>query len=291
MSSPSDTLLIAQVSDIHLGFAAGGRAEPNRRRLDAVIAALTAAQPSPDILFVTGDLTEHGDVASYAQVRDAFATVACPVHYMLGNHDRRDGYAQVLPGTFEGGFLQYTVDTPSLRFIVLDTLDEGRHGGGFCADRARWLASTLAAAPDRATLILLHHPPMPVGIDWMDVDPAEPWVARLAEAIAGHDRVVGLLAGHLHRPISSLWRRLPVVVGPSTAPGLSLDLRPIDAALPDGRAMIADGAPGYALHRWDGDRLVTHYATTAEPALVRYVPALQPMVASMLAERTSSPTE
>ena len=279
-------MIIAQVSDVHLGFATGGRDEPNRRRLDAVVAALAQARPGPDILFVTGDLTENGDVASYEAVREAFAGVACPVHYMLGNHDLRANYAQVWPDEYDDGFLQYVVDTPALRFVVLDTLDEGRHGGGFCERRGAWLRAALSAAPDRPTLVLLHHPPIPVGIAWMDCDPTEPWIERLQDALAGQGQVVGLVTGHLHRPIASSWAGLPLIIGPSSSPGLSLDLTPIDPDLPDGRAMIADDAPAYALHRWDGERLVTHFATTAERVLVGYTPALQPMVRGMVAERT-----
>ena len=278
-------MLIAQVSDVHLGFAPGGVDEPNRRRLDAVVAALQRARPVPDMLFLTGDLTEHGDVASYEAVRDAMAGVGFPVHYMLGNHDLRAGFAQVWPGRYTDGFLHYVVDTPDLRVIVLDTLEEGRHGGGFCAVRAAWLAARLAEAPTRPTLVLLHHPPIPVGIAWMDCDPTEPWIERLKGALAGHDQVIGLVTGHLHRAIASSWQRLPIVICPSSSPGLSLDLTPIDPNEPDGRALIADDAPGYALHRWDGERLVTHFATTTEAVLVSYTPALQPMVASMADEQ------
>lgn len=281
-------MLIAQVSDVHLGFAPGGRDEPNRIRLDTVVAALIDARPAPDILFVTGDLTEHGDVASYQQVREAFAGIGCPVHYMVGNHDRRAQFEQIWPDRYADGFLQYVVDTPELRFLVLDTLEEGRHGGGFCAVRAAWLRARLSEAPDRPTLILLHHPPMPVGIAWMDCDPDEPWIARLSAALDGNDQVIGLITGHLHRPIASVWRGLPIAVCPSSSPGLSLDLTSIDPDRPDDRAMIADDPPGYALHRWDGERLVTLFANSAERVLVRYTPALQDMVQDMAAERAGA---
>ena len=278
-------MLIAQVSDVHLGFAPGGRDEPNRIRLEAVKRALAAMRPLPDLLFVTGDLTEHGDIASYEAIREAMAGAPFPVHLMLGNHDLRAGFAAVWPGVYEQGFLQYAVETPALRCVVLDTLEEGRHGGGFCEVRAAWLRATLAAAPERPTLVLLHHPPIQVGIAWMDPDAAEPWIARLAAALEGHHQVVGLVTGHLHRAIASTWRGLPIAVAPSSSPGLSLDLSPIDPATPDGRAMITDGAPAYAIHRWDGKRLVTHYATIAEPPLVRYTSAMQPMVTGMVAEQ------
>lgn len=280
-------MLIAQVSDVHLGFAPGGRDEPNRRRLDAVVAALRDARPQPDLLFVTGDLTEHGDIDSYRQVRDAFAGFVCPVHYMLGNHDRRAGYAEIWPNAYTDGFLHYVVETPDLRCVVLDTLEEGHHGGGFCDVRAAWLQARLRERPDQPTLVLLHHPPIPVGVAWMDCDPEEPWIARLTSALDGHGQVIGVVTGHLHRAIATSWRGLPLTVCPSTSPGLALDLTPIDPGHPDGRAMITDAPPGYAVHRWDGARLVTHFATTMEPAMVRFTPALQPMVESMIAERTA----
>lgn len=278
-------MLIAQVSDVHLGFAPGGRDEPNRRRLDAVLKALGDTRPAPDLVVMTGDLTEHGDVASYRALRDAIEGFGRPVHLMLGNHDVRAGFAEVWPGLLVDGFLHYVVDTPALRLIVLDTLEEGRHGGAFCASRAAWLDARLAEAPDRKTLVLLHHPPVPVGIDWIDCGADEPWIRRLGTVLAGQKQVVGILAGHIHRAIAATWRGLPVAIAPSSAPALSLDLTPIDPVHPDGRAMIADAAPGYALHRWDGERLVTHFASAAEGVMVRYTAAMQPLVASMTAER------
>lgn len=278
-------MLIAQVSDTHLGFAPGGASEPNRERLDAVVSALRATRPAPDLVFVTGDLTEHGDVQSYRQLRDAFVPLDCPVHFALGNHDLRSAFAQVWPDRCTDGFLHYVVDTPTLRCIVLDTLEEGRHGGAFCDRRAAWLDARLVEARDRATLLLLHHPPVPLGIDWIDCGPAESWVERLAGTLEGHDQLIGLVTGHVHRVIASSWRGLPLLVCPSTGAGLALDLTPIDPDAPDGRAMIVDDAPGYALHRWDGERLVSHFAVVPEPVLVRYTPAMQPMVRSMAVER------
>src|SRR3546814_6377909 len=47
-----------------------------------------------------------------------------------------------------------SLDTGPLRFIILDTLEEGRHGGAFCDVRARWLADRVAEALDRPTVIV-----------------------------------------------------------------------------------------------------------------------------------------
>src|SRR3546814_16483896 len=68
-----------------------------------------------------------------------------------------------------------SLDTGPLRFIILDTLEEGRHGGAFCDVRARWLADRVAEALDRPTVIVLHHPPIDTGIEWMTTGLNEPW--------------------------------------------------------------------------------------------------------------------
>lgn len=51
------------------------------------------------------------------------------------------------------GFVQHAIEDWPLRILILGTLEEGRHGGGFCEVRARWLAERLSEAPERPTLI------------------------------------------------------------------------------------------------------------------------------------------
>jgi 3',5'-cyclic AMP phosphodiesterase CpdA len=262
-------MLIAQITDLHIGFSGDRPDEPNLLRLDRVVAALAALHPAPDLLIATGDLTEHGDEASYHRLAAALAPLPFPVHYALGNHDLRGNFLAAFPDSpVAGGYVQYAIEDHALRCLVLDTLEEGRHGGALCETRAGWLAERLAEQPDRATLIILHHPPVEVGIAWMDPDPAEPWIARLAAAVAGHDNIIGILAGHVHRPISLPWQGHALTICPSSAPEVGLDLTPADPAHPeDGRLTILAGEPGFAIHRWTGDRLITHFAAPPGPVI------------------------
>ena len=209
------------------------------------------------------------------------------MHYALGNHDERATFREVLPEiAFDGGFLQYVVETGPLRLIVLDTLEEGRHGGAFCEARADWLRARLDEAPDVRTLIVQHHPPVEVGIPWMNTDPAEPWVERLAACLRGRSNIVGVVCGHIHRAISTAWEGTVVATCPSTAPQVALDLRPIDPDRPDERNLIIADPPGYALHWFNGRELVTHWDTAEDhQVLARYDANLQGMIQHMLAER------
>lgn len=280
-------MLIAQVTDIHLGFEPDSPGEFNRQRLDRVLEELAGMEPRPDLLLATGDLIDRGDRASYERLREAFADLPFPVHYALGNHDERATFAEVFPeARFEGGFLQYVVETDPLRIIVLDTLEEGRHGGAFCEARAAWLTARLDEAMDARTLIVLHHPPIEVGIAWMNTDPTEPWVERLAQCLRGRRNLVGLICGHIHRAITTAWEGTIVTTCPSTAPQVALDLRPIDPDLPDQRNLIIADPPGYALHWFNGRELITHWDTAEDhQVLARYDANLQGMIQHMLAER------
>lgn len=280
-------MLIAQVTDIHLGFEPDNPSEFNRKRLDQVIRQLSAMNPRPDMLLATGDLVDRGDSDSYRRLRNALDGCPFPVWFCLGNHDDRTNFIAWYPEIpTADGFVQYEVLTDSLRILFLDTLEEGRHGGAFCEVRASWLQCRLAEKRDVPTIIVMHHPPVEVGVDWMNTHPDEPWVRRFAETISGHGQIHGIICGHLHRPITVGWQGTTISICASTAPQVALDLAPIDPENPDGRPMIIADPPAFALHRWNGEHLVTHFDNADEHVvLARFDQKMQGLVKSLLGER------
>ena len=280
-------MLIAQITDIHIGFDRDHPDEPNLRRFRAVLGRLKHGPNRPDLLLLTGDLTEHGDAASYRILNEALADCPFPVWPIVGNHDDRAGFGAAFPqASPSGGFFHYAIDGSGPRILMLDTLEPGRHGGAFCEARARWLRAQLVAHPDTPTIIVMHHPPIISGIDWMDSSPGDPWFTRFAGAIEGHDQIRAILCGHLHRPILTGWNGVPLIVCPSSAPAVALNLTSVDPERPDGRVLITDEAPGYGLHYWNGRGLVSHFESMGnlEP-LASFDAALQPMIRAAFAER------
>ena len=280
-------MLIGQITDIHLGFDPDNPAEFNRKRLDQVLRYLGEPHNKPDLLLATGDLVDRGDGGSYRRLRNALSMCDYPVWPCLGNHDVRENFIAHFPEIpVADGFIQYEVDTGPVRLLFLDTLEEGRHGGSFCKVRARWLGERLMEKPGKPVVIVMHHPPVEVGIEWMNTDPDEPWVTLFSETIAGHGQIKSLICGHLHRPIVAAWNGTTVAICPSTAPQVALDLTPIDPERPDGRPMIIADPPAFALHRWNGRELVTHFDNADEHVmLAKYDENMQPLVRSLLAER------
>jgi 3',5'-cyclic AMP phosphodiesterase CpdA len=253
-------VLIAQVTDCHIGFDPADPEEDNVRRLRAVLARLTNGPNRPDLLLLTGDLTNSGDPASFARLAGLLAACPIPARLLCGNWDERGVLLAQFPDAASvAGFVQFEMAFAGLRLIALDTTEPGRHGGAFCAARAAWLSERLDADPGTPVLIAMHHPPIVSGIDWMDGTGEEPWIARFRAAIEGRAQVRAIISGHLHRSIHTTFAGVPLIVCPSSAPAVTLDLNRFDPAAPDGRPMVVAEPPGYALHRWDGARLVTYF--------------------------------
>jgi 3',5'-cyclic-AMP phosphodiesterase len=280
-------LLIAQITDIHLGFDPGNPAEFNRKRLDQVLRHIANGPNKPDMLLATGDLVDLGDQHSYRRLRNAFSMCDFPVHMCLGNHDDRANFSAIFPEVqVTNGFVQYEIAHGGIRLLVLDTLEPGRHGGGFCKTRAAWLRARLDEDDATPTIVVLHHPPIEVGIEWMNTHPGEQWVANLIAAIADAPNIKAMLCGHVHRNIAAAWQGTTIAVCGSTAPQVTLDLRPIDLQAPDNRPMIIADAPEYALHYWNGRELVTHFQTADEHVmLAKLDKSMMPLVRQLREER------
>ena len=281
-------MLVAQITDLHLGFDPGNPDEYNRKRLDATLRVLSEMIPRPDLLLVTGDIADNGDDRySYDRFKEAIADVPFRVCPAMGNHDNRAVFRDVFPDTADAdGYIQYTVEDFPVRIIVLDTLEVGRHGGGFDEVRARWLEARLAEAPGRPTLLVLHHPPVATGLSWMTENPEARWVRKLQPIVEAHPNIVAMVCGHLHRPMVTRWAGTALAVCPSTAPQVALDMQKMDPEHPDERPMIVADRPYFALHYWNGEGLITHFDTVEEhEVLARFNPRRQGLIRMLNKER------
>ena len=252
-------MLIAQISDPHISIPGGrmDRAYATASHLQRAVAHLNALGPRPDVVLATGDLVDAGDVEEYRRLRALLAPLQMPVFLIPGNHDAREPLLAVfadhayLPR--DGGFLQYAVEDYPVRLLALDTLVPGESGGELCAERLAWLDTGLAEAPDRPTVVFMHHPPFRTGLNKMD----EMGLAGgedLARVIRRYGNVEAILCGHIHRPITRRFAGTVAIVCPGTAHQIALDLR-------GGKRLAAVmEPPACMLHQWQGPDggLVSH---------------------------------
>jgi len=77
------------------------------------------------------------------------------------------------------------------------------------------LDATLAADPLRPTILFVHHPPVPTGIDWLDAH-AIANSTELLEVLAKNRQVRRVFFGHVHMPLHITVRGVQFTSVPST---------------------------------------------------------------------------
>lgn len=249
-------MLIAHLSDPHLcppGELYQSVLDP---RASFEQALTQAARFAPDLLILSGDLTDHGTAEEYALARALLASLPCPILAIPGNHDDREAFRVGLQGLPTlvalpaSGPLHASVAGP-LRVVGLDVTVPGDHHGLFTPDHADWLDRTLSSAPDTPTLLVTHQPPFATGIGFVD-DYRCFGEDLLADTLGNHPQVIRLLSGHVHRFTLTEFAGRPALTAPATSTSLALRLTP--GAEP---ASFSE-PPAMLLHHWTGTRLTTH---------------------------------
>jgi Icc protein len=262
-------MLIAQISDLHVTTAdAPRRLVDTSATLRRAVEVLNAMDPRPDCVLATGDLIDNGTDAEYKILFEILNAIHLPLYILPGNHDdagllrmhlHLHGYLRA----DEAGHLGTVIEDHEVRLVLVDTTDASRHDGVFPQARADWLDRALSAAPDRPTLIAMHHPPFATGIWWMDalgIEAADR--ARFEAVVRAHPQVMQIVAGHIHRAISRSWGTTMLTVCPSTAHQVGLSLGR------DAPAMMTLEPPSLQLHLFTGDGFVTNTRPLELPGVV-----------------------
>ncbi|PWV77284.1 Icc protein [Halomonas sp. A11-A] len=185
---------LVQISDCHLHAdpAARARAGFPLRQLEAVVAAVNRERP--DVVLVTGDISNDETAASYQLAARILGRLAAPWFWLAGNHDD----PALMAETRE---LLDELDIGAWRILMLDTRVSGQAHGELGPERLAELAARLEE-DDRPTLLAMHHPPLPVGSAWIDAlglkDREAFW-----QTLSAYRQVRAILCGHIHQAFAS----------------------------------------------------------------------------------------
>jgi len=250
-------VLIAQISDLHVGIVAGDGAleARHRERLTRAVARVAADVSGLALLVASGDLVDHGAEEEYAFLLELLDSFPAPCLLLPGNHDDAATLATVLGR--DSGFDQ-VADLGALRVVALDSSHPGIPSGRLAPAQLAWLDARLAE-DDRPTVLALHHPPLALGNPGMDAMALEE-PAALGAVLDRHPHVARIVCGHVHRPVFATFGGIGVAAAPSLAYQLVPDL--------DGTRGLQPAAEpaGYAVHRWHpADGLSTHVIAMPDP--------------------------
>lgn len=209
---------LLHLSDIHFG----------PKHLPAATAAVEAlaATARPDVVVISGDLTQRARPAQFRAARAFVDRLPAPVVFAPGNHDVplwriweraltpfgawRRHFAPELERHYEDAEVAIVAVTTAFAW----TTKHGRLGAGQLAELGRRLASAPAGA---ARVVVAHHP-LAAAAE-LGPEPVAAHAGRALALLAGHG-VELVLSGHLHHGfVLSATAGVPAVVhcGTSTS--------------------------------------------------------------------------
>ncbi|EMY32669.1 phosphohydrolase [Arthrobacter crystallopoietes BAB-32] len=261
---PHPTHVVVHLSDTHLvaGTTLYGSVD-SQARLVQILDELEGSGVRPDVIAVTGDLTDKGDPLAYEKLREMVEPVAvrlgAELIWVMGNHDKREHFRQVmLDEPPDDRPVDRTYWVGDLRVIALDTSVPGFHHGEISPKQLDWLAEELRTPAKDGTVLAIHHPPVP-SIQELAVLTELRDQQELENVVKGSDVRV-ILAGHLHYPASGSFAGVPVSVAPATS--YTQDLNTSTGVR--GR----DGGQGYSLVHLYEDTLLISVVTTGRYSTV-----------------------
>ncbi len=218
-------------------------------RLRAVVETVNRLNPSPDLVVLTGDQTNDEADDSYQAARNVLSGLRFPCCLALGNHDSRPGFRRIMldeSGENPAPYY-YSLERNGYRIVVLDTLDEGEVSGKLDDAQMDWLERELSSG--LPAIICMHHPPVPVGVPWMDdlILQENDRFLRICESQASLRLV---LCGHLHHAFRMELGGATVL----TAPSVGLQFRKDPVVNADGtRIIVTDEPAAFRIVDLDGD--------------------------------------
>lgn len=188
-------LRILQVSDCHVSADrhADYRGQNADENLESLLPAMRAWDP--DLVLLTGDVSEDASAASYARAAGALEAIGSPLLALPGNHDQPAVMKQYFyRGPWRGA---YAFEQGAWLLVLLDSTEKGGIAGSFSEHYLAGFEDLLNGSSADFVLVALHHQPVSVNAPWIDRFPLENPEPFL-KSVDQDGRIRGIVWGHVH---------------------------------------------------------------------------------------------
>lgn len=231
------SLKIVQITDPHL-IAPSERLmelDVNQRLIDVLEHARSF---EPDAYFLSGDCANEPVQEVYHRLRPLLDALGKPYYLAAGNHDDR----QMMRNAF---FLKGhgqepihgLIEVKNRHFLLLDTSP-----GTLDGEQVQWLSRALNQYPEAD--IVMHHPPIPMGVRFMDEKYPLRETDALLSVLSYDGRPRKVFCGHYHSARTVDYRNLQIHLCPPTSFYIDPDLSEF---------RLMDQMPGYLRLQWSED--------------------------------------
>jgi Icc protein len=205
---------VLQISDSHVSAdpEANYRGQNADRNLQSLLPAMR--DWAPDLVLLTGDVSEDASPAAYQRVAELLAPVGATVLALPGNHDDPGVMKNPFPlGPWNGPFIQ---EAGPWALVLLDSTERGSISGSFSPDELARFDQGLRNSSAKNILVALHHQPVPVNAPWIDRYALE-CPDRFLQHVDRDARIKCIVWGHIHHDFRAERKGAILLGAPSTA--------------------------------------------------------------------------
>ena len=169
----------------------------------------------PDLVILTGDLSQDNSIESYEIGRQIIQELGCPILATMGNHDSQQNFSKIFPP-----FIQQLDSIPTQltpwRILLLNSHYPQHVEGKLTDEEIDFLKHNLDQYREAPTLIFLHHHILSSTSDWLN------HIALLnsqlfLDIIAPYQNIKAVVCGHVHKETTSLFGTIPFFSTPATS--------------------------------------------------------------------------
>ncbi len=207
-------LNILQFSDLHLLFQpsdtlTGINTEDSFR---SIIDAARKHYWPPDLILLTGDLSQDPMLATYERLKHHLDGLGLPCYCLPGNHDKPIMH-QVLNS--EKVSCAARIHAGNWQIMCLDSTIPDAEGGSLSESTLQTLINYLDEFPSKNVLIALHHHPIPIGCAWLDTMMLKN-ADELFSVLRTYPQVKAIVCGHIHQEMDCTHHNIRLLGTPST---------------------------------------------------------------------------
>ena len=162
---------------------------------------------------MTGDLIQDDTAEAYDRFRDLLLPLDLRIHCVPGNHDIRDLMRAVCcrPPFSYCAYEEFR----DWLIVGIDSCIRGHAGGEVSNDELDRLSEIVSRSSAKHVMVCLHHPPVPVGSEWLDSVGLRNG-DRVLDRLRSLNRVRLATFGHVHQEYDAEHESMRIIGTPST---------------------------------------------------------------------------
>lgn len=212
----NNSIKIVQISDTHLySDTRKDLLSVNTNESFHKVLSLIKKNHNDDLsmIFLTGDISQDFSDNAYIRIAEDLSTFQVPVYCIPGNHDNVEEMKRIYPHKTIS--YQNQIVLKHWNFIFLNSQLPGSAAGYLNKEELSMMQKCLIKYPNKHTMIVLHHQPLPTGSQWLDNlclrNADEFW-----QIVDKYPQIKVVLYGHIHQQYENIRKGIKCLGTPST---------------------------------------------------------------------------